>query len=155
MRMLFRQRVFSWFDSYDIYDENEQPLYSVQGRFAWGHKLEISDGAGRLLGMVWQAPLTFLPRFTLHEGEDAVGEMVKEFTLFSPRYSIDDWGWQVEGDFLGWSYTVTDSGGNVVMEAYKELLHWTDFYVIDVANPADALRCLMVVLAIDAANCQN
>ena len=84
-----------------------------------------------------------------------MGEMVKEFTLFSPRYSIDDWGWQVEGDFLGWSYTVTDSGGNVVMEAYKELLHWTDFYVIDVANPADALRCLMVVLAIDAANCQN
>ena len=155
MRMLFRQRVFSWFDSYDIYDENEQPLYSVQGRLAWGHKLEISDSAGRFLGMVRQVPLTFLPRFTLHEGEEIVGEMAKEFTLFSPQYSIDDWGWRVEGDFLGWSYTVTDSCGNTVMEAYKELLHWTDFYVIDVANPADALRCLMVVLAIDAANCQN
>lgn len=22
MRLLFRQRMFSWFDSYDIYDEN-------------------------------------------------------------------------------------------------------------------------------------
>lgn len=27
MRMYFKQRMFSWFDSYDIYDENENTLY--------------------------------------------------------------------------------------------------------------------------------
>lgn len=31
MRLLFRQRFFSWFDSYDIYDERENPVYTVKG----------------------------------------------------------------------------------------------------------------------------
>ena len=29
MKLLFRQRAFSWFDSYDIYDENENTVYVV------------------------------------------------------------------------------------------------------------------------------
>ena len=31
MKLLFRQRFFSWFDSYDIYDENENTVYTVKG----------------------------------------------------------------------------------------------------------------------------
>lgn len=31
MRLLFRQRMFSWFDSYDIYDENGNTVYVVKG----------------------------------------------------------------------------------------------------------------------------
>ena len=30
MKLLFRQRFFSWFDSYDIYDENENTVYTVK-----------------------------------------------------------------------------------------------------------------------------
>ena len=37
----------------------------------------------------------------------------------------------------------------------KELFNWTDTYVIDVADPADALHALMVVLAIDAEKCSR
>lgn len=31
MRMYFKQRLFSWFDSYDIYDEAGNTLYTVKG----------------------------------------------------------------------------------------------------------------------------
>ena len=31
MRMYFKQRMFSWFDSYDIYDEQGHALYVVKG----------------------------------------------------------------------------------------------------------------------------
>ena len=37
----------------------------------------------------------------------------------------------------------------------KELFHWTDTYVIDVAEEKDALYALMVVLAIDAEKCSR
>ena len=37
----------------------------------------------------------------------------------------------------------------------KEILHWTDTYVIDVERPEDALLALMVVLAIDAEKCSR
>lgn len=47
MKLLFRQRFFSWFDSYDIYDENENTVYTVKGQLSWGHCLKIYDVAGR------------------------------------------------------------------------------------------------------------
>ena len=37
MKLLFKQRLFSWFDSYDIYDEAGNTVYVVKGQLAWGH----------------------------------------------------------------------------------------------------------------------
>lgn len=37
MILRFKQRFFSWFDSYDIYDENGNTVYVVKGQFSWGH----------------------------------------------------------------------------------------------------------------------
>ena len=51
MRLLFRQRFFSWFDSYDIYNENEETVYTVKGQLSIGHCLAIIiliSMAGRL-----------------------------------------------------------------------------------------------------------
>ena len=31
MKLLFKQRTFSWLDSYDIYNENGQTVYTVRG----------------------------------------------------------------------------------------------------------------------------
>ena len=41
MRMLFKQRVFSWFDSYDIYDESMNTLFTVKGQLSFGHHLNM------------------------------------------------------------------------------------------------------------------
>ena len=35
MRLLFKQRLFSWFDSYDIYDEDGRTVYTVEGKAAY------------------------------------------------------------------------------------------------------------------------
>ena len=36
MKLRFRQRFFSWFDSYDIYSEAGETVYTVKGELAWG-----------------------------------------------------------------------------------------------------------------------
>ena len=46
MKLLFKQRFFSWFDSYDIYDENGAAVYTVEGKLSFGHHLEIYDAMG-------------------------------------------------------------------------------------------------------------
>ena len=56
---------------------------------------------------------------------------------------------------MEWDYTVYGAGGSVVATVSKEIFHWTDTYVIDVANPSDALCALMLVLAIDAEKCSR
>ena len=61
----------------------------------------------------------------------------------------------MEGSFLEWDYTVTEPCGALVARISKELLQWTDTYVIDVAEEQDALYALMIVLAIDAEKCSR
>lgn len=155
MRLYFKQRFFSWFDSYDIYDEAGNTVYTVQGKPAWGHRLEIFSAAGTFLGQMKEEVFSFLPRFRLYLGEMPIGEIRKNFTFFKPSFTIDCNGWQVNGNFWEWEYQVIDPSGGLVMTASKELFRLTDTYVLDIANPADTLLSLMIVLAIDAAKCSN
>ena len=155
MKLLFKQRLFSWLDSYDIYNEYGETAFTVEGKLAWGHKLEVLDPSGRHLGTVKEEVFTFLPRFALYLGEEYIGQIKKELTFFKPRFTLDCRDWQVSGDWLEWDYQVTDGQGHTVMTASKELFHWTDTYVMDIERDEDALLCLMIVLAIDAAKCSG
>ncbi len=155
MKLLFKQRMFSWLDSYDIFGESGETIYTVKGQIAWGHCFRIYDGAENCVGMVKQRLFTLLPRFDIYFGETLVGSIRREFSLFRPRYQIDCNGWYVEGDFFEWDYRVMGANGAVVATVTKELFNWTDTYSIDVANPADALCALMLVLAIDAEKCSR
>jgi len=155
MKLLFKQRLFSWFDSYDIYDEAGNTVFSVEGKIGWGHRLHILDAFGNHVGTVKERILTFLPSFELYEGERCLGRIKKEFTFFKPSFHMDFNGWQVKGSFWEWDYEVLDSFGNCVAMVSKELFRWTDTYVIDVFDPQNALYALMVVLAIDAEKCSR
>lgn len=155
MRLYFKQRFFSWFDSYDVYDENGNTVYTVEGKLSWGHCLHILNSGGDHIGTVQERVFTFLPKFELYEGGQYIGSIQKEFSFFRPRYDIDCFGWQVEGSFMEWDYTVTEPGGGVVAAISKELLNWTDTYSIDVADSRNALYALMLVLAIDAEKCSR
>ena len=155
MRLYFKQRFFSWFDSYDIYDEAGNTVYTVEGKLSWGHCLHILDAGGTHIGTVQERVLTLLPKFELYEGGAYVGCIQKAFTFFAPRFDIDCNSWQVQGSFLEWDYTVTEPCGAPVATISKELFHWTDTYVIDVLDPRNALRVLMLVLAIDAEKCSR
>lgn len=155
MKLYFKQRMFSWFDSYDIYDEAGNVVYVVKGQLSWGHCLKIYDAYGGEIGTVKERVLTFLPKFELYLGEEYVGCISKELTLFRPKFHIDCNDWQIDGSWLEWDYTIRERSGNPVAVITKEVLHWTDTYVIDVANPHDSLCALMVVLAIDAEKCSR
>ena len=98
---------------------------------------------------------TFLPKFEIYLGEQFVGRVEKEFSLFTPSFSVDYMGWQVEGDFFEWDYAITDRSGRQVASVSKELFKFTDTYVIDVYDQKDALSALMLVLAIDAEKCSR
>ena len=156
MKLLFRQRAFSWFDSYDIYDENENTVYVVKGQLSWGHCLKIYDPEEQQeLGTVKEEILTWLPKFELYEGETCIGTLKKELTFFKPKYNIDFNGWHVEGDVFEWDYTITGPDGGTVAAVSKEPFRWTDTYVLDITDPKDALYVLMFVLAIDAEKCSR
>lgn len=155
MRLYFKQRFFSWFDSYDIYDETGNTAYTVEGKLSWGHCLHILDRMGNHVGTVKEVVLTFLPKFEIYFGNAYAGCISKEFTFFKPRFHIDCNGWEIQGEFMEWDYRITNRNGTDVATVSKELFHMTDTYVIDVGRAEDALMVLMVVLAIDAEKCSR
>lgn len=155
MRLLFKQRMFSWLDSYDIYNEQGETVYTVKGQLSWGHCLKIFDASGREIGTVKERVLTWLPEFEMYLGNRYVGCIRKEFTFFKPKFNIDCNGWHIEGNFFEWDYSILHPNGQTVATVSKELYRWTDTYVIDVCQPRDALCALMLVLAIDAEKCSR
>ena len=66
MRLLIKQRVFSWTDTYDVYDEYEHPKYFVKAEFlTLGHQIHVYDQSGNEIGMVKQRFPTLLPAFDI------------------------------------------------------------------------------------------
>lgn len=155
MKLLFKQRFFSWFDSYDIYDESGNTVYVVKGQLSWGHCLKIFDRYGSEIGTVKERVLILLPKFEIYEKNNYIGCISKEFTFIKQKYNIDFNGWHIDGSFMEWDYTIVDSHGNKIAEISKELLRMTDTYVLDISKPEDALYVLMFVLAIDAEKCSR
>ena len=155
MKLLFKQRFFSWFDSYDIFDEAGNVVYRVKGEFAWGHLLRIYDPAGNEVGYLKEKKLSWMPKFEMFLGENYVGSINKEVSFFKPKFNIDYNGWKIEGNWLEWDYTILNSRGELVATVSKEPMNWTDTYMIDVSDYKDAIYALMLVLAIDAEKCSR
>ena len=155
MKLLFKQRMFSWFDSYDVYNTFEETVFTVKGKLSWGHCFKIFNASNIEVGTVKQKIISFLPRFEIYNSQGYVGCIKRDFSFFRPRYTVDFMGWRVEGSFMEWDYNIIDGNGQTIATVSKELLNWTDTYSIDVYNPDDALFALMLVVAIDAEKCSR
>lgn len=154
MRLYIKQRVFSWTDSYDVYDGSGAPRYEVRAEFlSLGHQIHVYEKTtGREVGSIHEKLLTLLPQFEIVMDGRPLGRVRKELTLLRPRYRVDFQDWDVQGDLMGWDYRVT-RGGTAVMTISKQLFHFSDTYVLDFGNPANEVPGLLLVIAIDAANC--
>lgn len=155
MKLLFKQKMFSWLDSYEIYNEEGDIVYTVKGQLDWGHCLKIYDSNGQYVGMVREKVLTFIPRFDLYVGEEQAGSVQKEFSFLKPKYNIDFMGWRVSGNVMEWNYEIQDTNQMSIALIGKEVFHWTDTYVMDIGRKEDALYVVMLVLAIDAEKCSR
>lgn len=153
MQLLIKQRVFSFTDTYDVYDENQNQRYFVKGElFSFGHKIHVFDQNDREVGSISEKIFKFFPTFDIYMNDRRVGSVNKKMTFFRPKYEIDCCGWKVEGDFMNWEYEVYYEGRTII-RITKKLFAWGDTYVIDYNNPDDEIMGLLLVIAIDAANC--
>ena len=77
MELRIKQRVFSWSDTYDVYDESGEPRYYVEAElFAFGHQIHVYDKrSGQEVGSIHQKLFTFLPQFEIVIGGRTVGTM--------------------------------------------------------------------------------
>ena len=149
MKLYIREKVFSWSDQFTVKDAYGADKYTVKGEvFSWGKKLHVYDMTGREVAFIKQEIWSLLPKFHVFCGGRKVAEIKKEFTFLFPRYTIAGLGWEIDGSFLAHEYEITQSGRTIVTIS-KEWMTWGDSYELDIANPADEIVALAVVLTID------
>jgi uncharacterized protein YxjI len=148
MKLYIKEKVFSWNEKFFVKDALGEDRYLVEGEFfSLGKKLHIYDMQGREVAFIRQELMTFLPCFTVQTGGQEV-QVKKEFSFLVPRYSIEGLGWEIEGSFWEHEYRITQNGQPIVAIS-KEWMTWGDSYELDIANPADEILALAVVLTID------
>ena len=151
MQLLIKQRIFSLRETFDVYDEEEQPRWYIEGKlFSIPKEIYVFDQENRQYAAIRQKLWKLMPQYELWLGEQYFG-CIRQLFGFRPRYELADCGWRVEGDFWGWDYRILDERGELVAALTKEPLHWGDTYVLDIPDPQNELPCLLIVLAIDAA----
>lgn len=151
MKLLIEERIFSWNDRFTIRNEAGEDRYYVEGElFSWGKKLHVCTPGGQEVAYIEQKLFTFKPRYQVFANGELIGEVVREFTFFRPRYTVEGAGWDVEGEFWAHDYTVYRHGEPIV-SIQKEWFTWGDCYVLDIHDPADEIQALALVLAIDCA----
>ncbi len=154
MKLLFRQRIFSWLDSYDIYDEDNRVVFRVEGKLSIGHCLYIYDCNHEHIGTINEEVFRLLPKFRMYVNNQYIGEIYKELTFFTPKYHVECNGWRIQGNVWEWDYDVLDNN-QIIATISKELFHLSDTYVLHIKHAQDALYVLMIVLAIDAEKCSR
>ena len=149
MDLYMKQHIFSWGDSFDIYDSDGNTVFTVEGEiFTFGKKLHLYDLANTELAYIEQELLTFLPKYRIYRDGEELCEIVKEFTFFHPEYTVTG-DWTVQGDFFDHDYSVV-SGDRTVATVSKEWMTWGDAYCIWIDSSIDHVAALSVVLVIDA-----
>ncbi|MBR2868753.1 MAG: LURP-one-related family protein [Clostridia bacterium] len=149
MKLYIKQKVFSWGAKFTVKDEAGNDRYFVEGEvFSLGKKLHILDSGRNEVALIQQKLFSFLPRYFVYVNNVEIAEIVKEFSFFRPRYSIEGLGWEIEGDFWSHNYAITRDGKPIVTIS-KEWMTWGDSYELDIADPRDEIVALAVVLTID------
>ena len=149
MKLYIKEKVFSWGDKFTVKDAYGEDKYIVEGEvFTFGKKLHVYDRSGREVAFIKQEVWSFLPRYYVFCGDRQIAEIKKEFTFLFPRYTIEGLGWEIDGSFMAHDYQITKQGRKIVTIS-KEWMTWGDSYELDIADPADELVALAVVIAID------
>ena len=149
MKLYIKEKVFSWGDKFTVKDQYGEDRYSVEGEvFSWGKKLHVYDRLGREVVFIKQELWSLLPKYHVYCDGQLAAEIKKEFTFLFPRYTIGGLGWEIEGSFLEHNYEITKNGCGIV-SIRKEWMTWGDSYELDIADPADEILALAVVITID------
>ncbi len=149
MKLILKQKFLSWFNTYNIYDENDNVVYSIKGELSLGHKLRFFDKNNNEVGLLQEKVFTFLPKFYMYDNSgNEIGVISKKFNILKPKYELSCNGWKTTGDFWQWNYSIIDNEEEKIA-TIKRLLSFADNYEIDIPNETNSLLVLMIVTAID------
>ena len=147
-----KEKFWSWGDKFSITDVDGNLAFYVDGKaFSWGDKLSFQDGHGRELAFIRQKLMSLKPRYEILVGGQRFAEVVKEWSWFKKRFTLDVPGpndYSIEGSF--WEHEFTfERQGRRVARVSKRFWGWRDRYGVDIVEGEDVVSILCTCIVID------
>lgn len=150
MNLYIKQKVFSWNDRYQVYNENGQPVFEVEGElFSWGAKIHLYQNNHELF-YIQQKLMRFLPEYEIYAGEQLCARVKKELSFFVPKLNVESayGNFVIQGEFFNMDFSIW-CNEQQVGEVHKEWLSWGDSYCLSVNRPENGAFFTSLVIAID------
>ena len=147
MILQLKEMQYNWGDRFYVLDENNQRKYWVKSSVVlWNRKFEICDLDKNVLVTIKNEPKSLLKKkFYIYIHEEKKAAITKEISLI-PKFTIEGLDWQMHGVMLHEFEMLKN--GQEVLSFHTELTQWGDRPVLKIANPADELLALAVVMTI-------
>lgn len=139
---------------FSVYDDEEakNKVYEIDAKMGFGTKAEIKDANGTTIytakGRVINIPRKM--EFFTPDGSTAA-KVTAQFSPIKQRLTMelaDGTVWELAGNIVGKSYTVT-SGENTVLEINQKWVTIRDKYFVEIADNVDVALALGLVWAVD------
>lgn len=149
-----KQKVFTFKDSFTIYDENGDVYFTVKGNLGLiRKKLYVYDQSGRERFFLKQKLFcyypAYLPTMFIYQENQYLGKVRTKFTFLKKNYVTNYKDWYMEGSFLGLDLKIHSKDSEVV-EVHKKFMSFGDAYEIVVFDDNEADIALAIILGIDA-----
>ena len=151
MKLFIRQKIFSFKDRYSVVDENNRPVFQVEGQlFSFGAKIRVYDMQGGELFYIEQKLFRFLPEYMVYQGSNLCARIQKQFSFLKPRLHMESaYGdFDIDGSFWGMDFNIS-LNNKLMGSIQKSWFTFGDAYEMTIADGADAALFVTLVIAID------
>ncbi len=151
MKLYIKQKVFSIGDKYNIYDEEMQPVFKVEGEIfqLFEKTFHLYDMSEYEIFTIKKNFMLFLANYDIIKRGNVIASVNQEFKFFKHSFKVNapDGEYILEGDVFAYSFRVIKNG-ELYAVISKKFLSWGDSYEIDVPrgdNPAFACALLIAI----------
>lgn len=146
---VYFSKMLSLFGQYEVKYSDGSLAYIVEGKPSLTKRMDIYNSKHKEVGSICRVVFSFLPEFKIWMSGKEVGDIKKDFSLFTPKYSISFNNWKVTGDLPGWNFEVYGKGQRIG-KVDQKLWHLISHFAIHYENQDNALEMLLLTLAIEA-----
>lgn len=149
-QLTFQQNIFKITDRYDVFDERERIIYTVEEQFHWlKYIAHVTDAQREPVFKIEKKTWSWRPEYNIYfrNGQDV--KITKRWTFFKKKVDIlSQETLYLEGDIWNLQYTLYQNK-TMIGKIDKEFFTIRDRYKITIYDEAHQDLILAVALAVD------
>ena len=143
--LYMKQKLIAVKPKFDIFDQNENTVYHVEGDLA---RLNYSiQRNGTEVLKIKKKLVAIMPEFTITQGAAEVAKLKKKMKFSSPELNgtVNGKELKIQGDILGYDFDI-QIGGQTIGHVDTAVTLWSDCYRIRIYD--ESLKDMVIALAI-------